>query len=98
VRPLDATGLTMAQAVDIHFRERAYWLWMTSHRLGDMRRLIRQYGRNSETVFPTGQYFRNVQGGVYGPDVNFPLTVDERNNPEFAGFPSNQSLCLNRDA
>jgi starch-binding outer membrane protein, SusD/RagB family len=98
VRPLDATGLTTAQAVDIHFRERAYWLWMTSHRLGDMRRLIRQYGRDSEDVFPTGAYFRNVQGGVYGPDVNFPLSVDERNNPEFAGFPSNQSLCLNRDA
>lgn len=97
-RPLDATGLTMAQAVDLHFEERAYWLWMTSHRLGDMRRLIRQYGRDSETVFPTGQYFRSVQGGVYGPDVNFPLTVDERNNPEFAGFPTNQSLCLDRNA
>lgn len=86
---------TPAGRADLLFRERAYWLWLTSHRLGDLRRLIRQYGRDDDNVFPTGQYFK---GGVYGDDVNFPLTVDERNNTEFAGFPTNQSLCLNRDA
>lgn len=86
---------TAAGRVDLLFRERAFWLWLTSHRVGDMRRLIRQYGRPSESVFPTGQYFK---GGVYGKDVNFPLTVDERNNIEFKDFPTNQSLCLNREA
>src|SRR5690348_14314973 len=42
---------TQAAAVDLLFRERAYWMWLTGHRLGDMRRLIRQYGRDAETVF-----------------------------------------------
>ena len=92
--PLTDPG-NAAGRVDLLFRERAFWMWLTGHRLGDMRRLVRQYGRSSESVFPTGQYFK---GGVYGTDVNFPLTVDERNNTEFKDFPTNQSLCLNRDA
>ena len=28
--------------------------WLTGHRLGDMRRLVRNYQRNTEKVFPTG--------------------------------------------
>ncbi len=79
---------TDAGRVDLLFKERAYWLWQTAHRLGDLRRLIRQYGRNSENVFPTGNYFK---GGTYGPDVNFPIPLDEQNNPNFES-------CLNRDA
>ncbi len=47
--PGDATTAT-----DLLFTERAFWLFATGHRLGDMRRLIRQYGRPAETVFPTG--------------------------------------------
>lgn len=86
---------TAAGAVDLIFRERAFWLYMTGHRLGDMRRLIRQYGRSQATVFPVGAYHK---GDQYGDDVNFPITVDERNNTEFVGIPTNQSLCLNRDA
>jgi len=78
---------TTAQ-VDQLFKERAYSLWFTSHRLGDMRRLIRQYGRGSETVFPTGAYFK---GGDYGPDVNLIIPLDEKNNPKFTG-------CLDRNA
>jgi hypothetical protein len=54
---------TKAAQVDQLFKERAYWLFLTSHRLGDMRRLIRQYGRGAESVFPTGAYFK---GGTYG--------------------------------
>ena len=34
------------EAVDLLFSERAFWLFATGHRLGDMRRLIRQYGRD----------------------------------------------------
>lgn len=70
------------------FRERAFWLYATGHRLGDLRRLIRQYNRNSETVFPTGLHFK---GSNYGPDVNIPVPFNERNNPNFTG-------CLNRGA
>ena len=72
--------------VDLLFRERAFWLFSTGHRLGDLRRLIRQYGRGSETVFPTGAWFK---GGVYGTDVNFPVPFSENNNPNFTG-------CTNR--
>ena len=70
------------------FRERAFWLFGTGHRIGDLRRLARQYGRASETVFPTGTYFK---GGLYGTDVNIPVPFEERNNPNFHG-------CLNREA
>lgn len=67
---------------DILFRERAYWLWLEGHRLGDLRRLIRNYGRTAAAIFPTGAYFK---GGVYGPDVNFPIPVAEDNNPTNIG-------------
>lgn len=90
--PADRAG-----QVDLLFAERAYDLWLTSHRLGDLRRLIRQYGRTEDQVFPVGQYHKNVLGGVYGTDVNLPISIDERNNPEFSAFPSGD-LCLNRDA
>jgi starch-binding outer membrane protein, SusD/RagB family len=71
---------TPAAQVDQLFKERAYWLFLTSHRLGDMRRLIRQYGRGAETVFPTGAYFK---GGSYGTDVNSPVPQREQNNPNY---------------
>lgn len=70
------------------FRERAFWMWGTSHRLGDLRRLVRQYARPQNTVFPTGEYHK---GGAYGNDVNFPVSSDERNNPNFTG-------CIDRAA
>ena len=79
---------TNAANVDLLFSERAFWLWVTGHRQGDLRRLVRQYGRGSETVFPTGAYFK---GGLYGPDLNFPLPLEEDNNP-------NSSGCLDRGA
>ena len=62
------------------FKERAYWLFLTSHRLGDLRRLIRQYNLGSETVFPTGLY---PKGGTYGTDVNSPVPQAEQNNPNY---------------
>lgn len=84
----DMALLTPSGKVDLLFKERAYDLFLTSHRLGDLRRLIRQYGRDSESVFPTGAYFK---GGVYGTDVNFPVPFEEQNNPNFTG-------CLDRKA
>jgi starch-binding outer membrane protein, SusD/RagB family len=72
---------------DLLFRERAYWLYLTAHRLGDMRRLVRQYGRSVGEVYPSGSYFK---GGDYGADVVFPVSADERNNPKFQG-------CIDRN-
>ncbi|HEX2167714.1 MAG TPA: hypothetical protein VHG09_10825, partial [Longimicrobiales bacterium] len=82
-----------AARVDLLFRERAYWMYLTSHRLGDMRRLVRQYGRPASSVFPTGEWgtWSADKTGVYGSDVNFIIPFDEQNNPKFTG-------CLNRDA
>lgn len=77
--PLTLQGTPAAQ-VDQLFKERAYWLYLTSHRLGDMRRLIRQYGRSANTVFPIGPYFK---GGTYGTDVNSPVPQREQNNPNY---------------
>jgi starch-binding outer membrane protein, SusD/RagB family len=77
--PLTLQVGTAAQ-VDQLFKERAYWLYLTSHRLGDLRRLIRQYGRAANTVFPIGPY---LHGGSYGTDVNSPIPQQEQNNPKF---------------
>jgi hypothetical protein len=75
-------------AEDLLFSERAFWLYATGHRLGDMRRLIRVYGRDPETVFPTGAYHKN---GTYGTDVNLPIPIEETNSPT-------PSQCLDRNA
>lgn len=83
-----ATPGTQAARIDLLFGERAFWLYLTGHRLGDMRRLIRQYGRSESAVFPVGAYHK---GGAYGSDVNFPVSSDERNNPNFEN-------CLDRNA
>jgi hypothetical protein len=69
---------TAAGRVELMFRERAFWLWLTAHRLGDLRRLVRQYGRAANSVFPTGAY---SQGGTYGNDVSLPIPFEELNNP-----------------
>src|SRR5947208_6502553 len=77
--PLADPG-TAAARVDLTFSERAFWMYATGHRLGDLRRLVRQYGRGSETVFPTGAF---PKGGTYGTDVNLPVPTDEQNNPAY---------------
>ena len=70
---------TDAGRVDLLFRERAFWLYATGHRLGDLRRLIAYYGRGRETVFPTGNY---RFGGSYGNATSLPFpSVSESRNP-----------------
>lgn len=88
VGPIDAEGMSPEERVDFHFRERALWMWLTGHRMGDMRRLVRQYGRTLEEAFPSGPYFR-PQFPTYGGDANFPVPFGETNNPNFSG-------CLDR--
>lgn len=82
-----------ASAVSLLFTERARWLWGTAHRLNDLRRWVRAtgtrggFGAPENSVFPNGAYFKN--GLNYGPDVNYPVPLDEQNNPNFV-------QCLDR--
>jgi len=69
--------------VNTMFRERAFWLFLTGHRQGDLRRLVRQYGRTVATTFPTGRYPR-AGATAYGTDVTF-IPVGESNNPNYHG-------------
>jgi starch-binding outer membrane protein, SusD/RagB family len=88
--PLADPGSADAR-VDMLFRERAFWMVLTAHRTGDLRRLIRQYGRAASNVFPSGRYFK---GGDYGNDVNMPVPTSERNRPENAPYTG----CTDRNA
>ncbi|MBX6330595.1 MAG: hypothetical protein IRY91_01975 [Gemmatimonadaceae bacterium] len=89
LKPLSDPG-TAAARVDLLFRERAFWLFGRGHRVGDLRRLIRQYGRQPESVFPTGDW---RSGSPYGTQVAFPVPQAEQNNPNVAG-----QGCMNNDA
>jgi len=89
--PLTDPG-TDAARVDQIFRERAFWMFSTGHRTGDLRRLIRQYGRAANSVFPTGGWHK---GGNYGGDVTLPVPQAEQNNPN---LPSSATTCIDRVA
>lgn len=71
-----------AARINLQFREKAFWTFGRGQRLGDMRRLLRQYGRTEANTFPQGVHYK---GGTYGADVNLPVVTDERNNPNFKG-------------
>ena len=77
-----------AAATSLFFREKAFWTFSRGQRLGDLRRLIRQYGRTEDNTFPSGRHYK---GGNYGDDVNLPVPQAEQNNPNFTN-------CLNRNA
>jgi hypothetical protein len=83
---------TQDAAIDQYFQERAYWTWLTGHRLGDMRRLVRQYGRSFNTVFPTGLVANSGNpsvtqnlSGTYGTIPTMIIPVTEKTNPNFKG-------------
>ena len=75
---------TQDAAIDLLYKERAYWLWLTGHRLGDLRRLVRIYKRDSEAVFPTGTLTSPLDG-TYGTSTTVTVPFSERNNPNFKG-------------
>ena len=79
--PLALQATAAAQQNQL-FSERGFWLFLTAHRLGDLRRMIRDYGRVESTIFPSGTY-TGRGGGTYGPQVAFPVPFEERNNPNF---------------
>lgn len=88
--PLVDAGTADARVNQL-FRDRAIWLFGRGYRLGDMRRLIRDYNRTAATVFPVGTWHK---GGNYGTDVNFPVPQAEQNNPN---LPAGQT-CIDRNA
>jgi hypothetical protein len=79
---------TKDAAIDQLFREKAFWQFGRGQRLGDLRRMIRQYGRTQDQVFPTGTFHK---GGTYDVDVNAPVPDVEKSNPLFTG-------CIDRKA
>ena len=86
--PLEDPG-TQDARVDLLFRERAFWLFLTGHRQADLRRLVRHYGRAEYQVFPSGAY--PAPGESYGSDVKIPIPVQESvSNPRFSG-------CISRE-
>jgi hypothetical protein len=82
------TPATKDAAVTLFFREKAFWTFGRGQRLPDERRQVRQYGRTQDLVFPVGSFFK---GASYGTDVNFPVTDNEKTNPNFQG-------CIDRKA
>jgi hypothetical protein len=85
--------VTAVGRVNLLFREKAFWEFGRGYRLGDLRRLIRDYGRKADGSdaggYPIGPHFK---GGVFGKDLNLPVTTDEQTgNPNF-------SSCIDRNA
>jgi hypothetical protein len=80
-----------ADRITLLFQERGYWLFLSGQRQGDLRRLVRQYHRDRETVYPTGEY---PGLGSYGTFIDAPIPMSgvnsELSNPLFHG-------CLSRD-
>jgi hypothetical protein len=79
--------------IDLLFRERAFWLYSTGHRQGDLRRLIRQYNRTVQTTYPYGEYFSTGGHGVmrYRDLVTMdPGLLEQKRNPLYTG-------CFNRN-
>lgn len=85
--PALATPATQDAAVSLFFREKAFWTFARGQRLNDLRRLMRQYKRTEDQVYPTGAYFK---GGSYGHTIQLPVTTNELSNPNFHG-------CIDRN-
>lgn len=78
---------TAAERIDLLFQERAFWFYLTGQRLGDMRRLVRYYGRLPDKVYPTGAHpAANPYNPVYGNEFVFiPPKTEQEFNPLFTG-------------
>jgi hypothetical protein len=79
---------TFDKRVDLLFREKALWTFLSGYRFGDLRRLVRQYGRAENTVWPSGLY---RDGIPYGSEVNLEPPYSEAPN-------KNWTACLDRNA
>lgn len=75
--------------VDLMFRERAFSLFATGHRTGDLRRLVRQYSRTANSVAPTGAYHKDNL--TRGTDMSFVVPLSESNNPNYVATACNKA-------
>ena len=93
--PLSDPGATLSGTaaatarIALLFQERAFWLFLTGHRQGDLRRLLRQYSQypafaSQQLVYPSGPYLAPGTG-LYGSFVNVPVPQSETPNPDFHG-------------
>jgi hypothetical protein len=81
--PADSTTTASPSLqLEVMFRERAFWLFGTGHRLGDLRRLAHWYGISPNSLYPVGPY----QGGTtdYGSSVVYPVS-GEGPDPNYHG-------------
>lgn len=86
------TPATQTDAVSLFFREKALWQFERGYRMDDLRRLVRQYGRAQDKVFPSGEFTSSgAPAGQYGTQVAFPIPDYEKTNPNFHG-------CLDTNA
>jgi hypothetical protein len=90
------TPADQASATQLFFREKALWQFERGWRMGDLRRMVRQYGFTQDQVYPTGAFVRNTApSGTYGTEVAFPIPDaglgSEISNPNFKG-------CLDKNA
>jgi starch-binding outer membrane protein, SusD/RagB family len=90
------TPADKASATDLFFREKALWQFERGYRMEDLRRLVRQYGRTQDKVFPSGNFTRNGNpSGTFGTEVALPIPDvgigSEISNPNFHG-------CLDKNA
>lgn len=85
---LTTTPTTKNEAMDVLYREWAFWTFGRGQRLENLRREIRVYGRTQEELFPIGAFHK---GGNFGTDVNLPVPDAELTNPNFHG-------CIDRQA
>lgn len=94
VAALTADSTTTASdtlRVNVMFRERAFWMFGTGHRQGDMRRLIRQYLRPAEKVYSVGVLTVGIAIAYVPTPVTEVPQPEIDNNPKYHG-------CLNHDA
>jgi hypothetical protein len=75
-------GATATERARTLFRERAFSLWLTAHRVGDLRRMQRHFGFAQDQIWPIGA---DMRGNQYGDDVSMDIPLEERNNPLFTG-------------
>ncbi|MHB1863111.1 MAG: hypothetical protein ACYCVL_09095 [Gemmatimonadaceae bacterium] len=79
-------------ATNLFFREKALWQYERGYRMDDLRRLVRQYGRTQDQVFPSGPFTRNgTPSGQFGTQVAFPVPDYEKVNPNFHGCIDNNA-------
>ena len=85
---LATTPATKDAAVTLFFREKAFWQFGAASGLADMRRLVRQYWRTQDQVFPSGTFHK---GGDLRDRRELPGDGHREDEPEFPG-------CIDRKA